>query len=82
MAAENKSPRPGREIGDYLTYLLVLLLGLLGPVMARSAHDIEIFVFGVSLFLFAALFLYTEYRRSVTVAEAARIDARKVSGHE
>jgi hypothetical protein len=70
------------EAGDYVTWVLVVLLGLLGPVMAHGARDNEIYVFGLSLFGFAAAFLFFEVKRHYDMKDAAREAAGAEAHHE
>ena len=44
------------EVSDIVVGVLVLVLGLIGLKMASGALDDEIYVFGLSMALFAALF--------------------------
>jgi hypothetical protein len=44
------------EVSDIVVGVLVLVLGLVGLVMASGALDNEIYVFGLSLAGFAAIF--------------------------
>ncbi len=79
MAAQQEPFKPPpHEIGNFVAYLLAILVGALGPVLARSARDDEMFVFGLSLFAFAAAFLFAELKRHYDIADAVR-DARTAS---
>jgi hypothetical protein len=83
MSVEPSSPpRTTHEAGDYVTWLLVILLGLLGPVMAHGARDNEIYVFGLSLFGFSAAFLFFEVKRHYDMKDTARAAARNGAPHE
>jgi membrane protease YdiL (CAAX protease family) len=77
--------RTRREYGDYVTWLLVAALGLLGPVLAHGARDNEIYIFGLSLFGFSVAFLFFEMKRHFDLADAAKAatDAAPTgTGHE
>jgi hypothetical protein len=81
MAVE-PTPRRRREIGDYITYVLVALLGLLGPYLAHGARDNEIYIFGLSLFAFAAAFLFIDIKRHYDLADHAKESAKAGEPHE
>jgi hypothetical protein len=67
--------RTTHEEGDYVTWALVALLGMLGPIMAHQARDNEIYVFGLSLFAFSAVFLFFEIKRHYDMIDSARDEA-------
>ncbi len=62
----------GIDIGDILVGLLVGILGLVGLIMASGALDNEIYIFGLSLALFAVLFEFGLVRRHFDKAAIAR----------
>ena len=78
-AAKDEFKPPPHEIGNFVAYGLAILALVLGPVMARGARDDEIYVFGLSLFGFAALFLFSELKGHFDIADAAHA-ARRGSG--
>jgi uncharacterized membrane protein YtjA (UPF0391 family) len=57
---------------DLLVGLLVAALGLTGLAMASGAWDDEMFVFGLSLFVFACLFVLGVIRSHFDKQEVAR----------
>jgi hypothetical protein len=59
------------EVSDIVVGVLVLVLGLIGLKMASGALDDEIYVFGLSMALFAALFEFGLIRRYFDRKEAA-----------
>jgi hypothetical protein len=69
-------------VGDYFTWLLVVLLGVLGPIMAHGARDTEIYIFGLSLFGFAAAFLFFEVKRHYDMKDAASETLSPGANHE
>ena len=59
------------EVSDIVVGVLVLALGLIGLKMASGALDDEIYVFGLSMALFAVLFEFGLIRRYFDRKEAA-----------
>ena len=59
-------------ISEIVVGLLVLVLGLIGLVLASGALDGEIFIFGLSLAVFAAVFELGLIRRHFDRAEMGR----------
>jgi hypothetical protein len=57
------------EPGDIVTGLLMLVAGLTGLVLASGATDNEMYVFGLSLAGFAAVFIVGLIRRHFDKAE-------------
>jgi hypothetical protein len=73
--------RGTHERGDYVTWAMVTLLGMLGPVIAHGARDDEMYLFGLSLFGFCATFLFFEVKRHYDMIDTARaIAAVPVAG--
>jgi hypothetical protein len=64
------------RIGDLLVGLLVLVLGLAGLFLASGALDDEIYIFGLGLALFAAVFDIGLVKRHYDRVEAARAEAK------
>ena len=60
------------EPSDFIVGLLVAVFGLVGLIMASGAWDDEMFVFGLSLFVFACLFDLGLVRRHFDKQEVAR----------
>ena len=60
------------EPSDLIVGLLVAVFGLAGLIMASGAWDDEIFVFGLSLFVFSCLFELGLVRRHFDRRELAR----------
>lgn len=58
------------EKGDLIVGALVTVFGLIGLVLASGATDSEIYVFGLSLAGFAAVFVVGLIRRHYDKAEA------------
>jgi hypothetical protein len=81
MAIET-TKRSQQEIGDYVAYLLVILVGLLGPYLAHGARDSEIYIFGLGMFAFAVGFIFLEVKRHYDLADDARATAKAASPHE
>jgi len=65
-------------ISDFIIGCLLAVSGLLGLFMAAGATDDGIYVFGLSLFAFACVFIIGQVRRHFDQADAARAGA---SGH-
>ena len=63
------------EVGDLVVGLLVAVLGLIGLVLASGALDDEMYLFGLSLAGFAALFELGLIRRHFDRQEAVRVHA-------
>src|SRR6516162_4632674 len=53
---ESSAEQAMEEVSDIVVGVLVLVLGLIGLKMASGALDDEIYVFGLSMALFAVLF--------------------------
>lgn len=67
------------ETGDLVAGAIMLVAGLLGLILASSATDNEMYVFGLSLAAFAAVFVVGLIRRHYDKAEAhARGENRHV----
>ena len=60
------------EPGDLIVGLLMTALGLVGLFLAAGAMDDEMYVFGISLFGFACVFVLGLVRRHFDKAEARR----------
>lgn len=60
------------QTGDLAVGLLVLVLGLVGLVMASGALDDGIYVFGLSLAVFAVIFNFGLVRRHYDRQDARR----------
>lgn len=60
------------QTSDLVVGLLVLILGLVGLVMASGALDDAIYVFGLSLAGFAALFIIGLVKRHFDRQDAMR----------
>jgi uncharacterized membrane protein len=60
------------EPSDFIVGLLVAVFGLFGLFMASGAWDDEMFVFGLSLFVFTCLFDLGLVRRHFDKQEVAR----------
>ena len=58
------------EIGDLIVGAAMLLFGLIGLILASGATDNEMYVFGLSLAGFAAVFVVGLIRRHYDKAEA------------
>jgi len=64
------------NLGDIIVGAFVALLGLIGLVLAGGALDQEIYLFGLSLFVFAVVFDWGLLLKSVQRAELARAGER------
>jgi len=60
------------EAGDIVVGVMMALLGLLGLILGAGAADDAMYVFGLSLFAFACLFVLGQIRRHYDRADAAR----------
>jgi hypothetical protein len=60
------------EPGDLIVGLLMSALGLIGLILASGAMDEEMYVFGLSLFGFACVFVLGLVRRHFDKAGARR----------
>jgi len=60
------------EAGDIVVGVMMVLLGLLGLSLAAGAVDDGMYVFGLSLFAFACLFVLGQIRRHYDRVDAAR----------
>ena len=63
------------EVSDIVVGLLMLVLGLIGLKLASGALDDEIYLFGLSLAGFAAVFEFGLIRRYFDRKDAARVQA-------
>jgi hypothetical protein len=66
----------GMNLGDIIIGGFVAVLGLIGLVLAGGALDNEIYVFGLSLFVFAVVFDWGLILKSLRRAERAQAEAR------
>jgi hypothetical protein len=57
------------EAGDLIVGIMVSVFGLLGLILASGATDNEMYVFGLSLTAFAAVFVMGLVRRHYDKAE-------------
>lgn len=62
----------GIEIGDLIIGLLMLVFSLVGLFLAAGAHDNEMYVFGLSLAGWGAVFIFGLLRRYFDRRDAAR----------
>jgi hypothetical protein len=60
------------EPSDLIVGLLMTAFGLIGLILASGAYDDEMYVFGLSLFGFACVFVTGLVRRHFDRQEAAR----------
>jgi hypothetical protein len=63
----------GIEIGDLVIGLLMLAFSLVGLFLAAGAHDNEIYVFGLSLAGWGAVFIFGLLHRHFDRRDAMRI---------
>ena len=63
------------NLGDIVVGVFVALLGLVGLVLASGALDQEIYVFGLSLVVFAGAFNWLLALKVIRRIEAARLAA-------
>ena len=68
------------EPSDLIVGLLMSAFGLIGLVLAAGAWDNEMYVFGLSLFGFACVFVLGLVRRHFDKREAARAAVRVRGG--
>jgi hypothetical protein len=64
------------EPSDLIVGLMMLLFGIVGLILAAGAVDDEMYVFGLSLFAFACLFIVGQLRHHFDRRDAARVAAR------
>lgn len=64
------------EASDLIIGLLMAALGLLGLLLASGAHDVEIYLFGLSLAGWAVVFVFGLIRRHYDRIDAALAVAR------
>ncbi len=64
------------EPGDLVIGIMMGVFGLLGLYLASRALDDEMYVFGLSLAVFAGLFLFGMVRRHYDRVDEARAAAR------
>lgn len=64
------------EVGDVFAFILMGVLGLVGLILASGAQDNEMYLFGMSLFAFALLFLFGYLKRHFDRRDALRASAR------
>lgn len=69
------------QASDVIVGLMMSVFGILGLVLAAHAHDIEMYIFGLSLAALAVLFIGGQVRRHFNVQEAAAAARREV-GHD
>ena len=62
---------------DLIVGLLMAALGLVGLILASGAMDDEMFVFGLSLFGFACVFVLGLVRRHFDKLETARAERER-----
>jgi membrane protein involved in colicin uptake len=65
------------QVSDLLVGLLVLVLGLVGLYLASGALDDEIYIFGLGLALFAAVFDIGLVKRHYDRMQAAQAEAKR-----
>ncbi len=64
------------EPSDLIVGLMMLVFGVVGLILAAGAVDDEIYVFGLSLFAFACLFIIGQIRHHHDRRDAARVAIR------
>jgi hypothetical protein len=60
---------------------MMLLFGIVGLILAAGAVDDEMYVFGLSLFAFACLFIIGQVRHHHDRRDAARAAVRAAGEH-
>ncbi len=71
------------EPSDLIVGLMMVVFGVVGLILAAGAVDDEMYVFGLSLFAFACLFIIGQIRHHFDRRDAARVAARaKGARHE
>ncbi len=63
--------------GDLIIGLMMTAFGIIGLLLASGAMDDEMFVFGLSLFGFACVFVLGLLRRHFDRLEAVRAESRR-----
>ncbi len=64
------------EPSDLIVGLMMLGFGIVGLILAAGAVDDEMYVFGLSLFGFACLFVIGQIRHHFDRRDAARVAVR------
>src|SRR5208282_4356312 len=64
------------EPSDLIVGLMMLAFGVVGLILAAGAVDDEMYVFGLSLFAFACLFIIGQIRHHFDRRDAALVAAR------
>ncbi len=65
------------EASDIVVGLLMAVFAIIGLLLGAGAMDDEMYIFGISLFLFAVLFIFGQIRRYYD-----RADARRTAKHD
>lgn len=68
------------EASDLIIGLMMAVFAVIGLVLGAGAVDNEMYVFGLSLFAFACVFLFGLIRTHYNRMEAARVAARRGDG--
>ena len=64
------------EPSDLIVGLMMLVFGVVGLILAAGAVDDEMYVFGLSLFGFACLFIIGQIRHHFDRRDTARVAVR------
>lgn len=72
MGLVRSEMRMAIDVGDLLVGLMMAVLGLVGLVLTSGATDNAIYIFGLSLFGFAVVFILGLIRRHYDKQEALR----------
>jgi len=64
------------EVSDVIVGILMIVFGVLGLFIAAGAMDIEMYVFGLGLFILAVCFVFGQVRRVSGARRAAHAEAR------
>jgi hypothetical protein len=65
------------EASEIIVGLMMVIFGLIGLVLGAGAVDDEMYVFGLSLFVFACVFIFGMLRQHYNRRDAARAAARR-----
>jgi Zn-dependent membrane protease YugP len=65
----------------WLAGAMVALLGLVGLFMSSGARDNAVYLFGLGLFAFAVLFIFSQVRQAFDAAERSERDSSNPNDH-
>ena len=69
-----------RGTARWLAGAMVVILGLIGLFMSSGARDNAVYWFGLALFAFAVLFVFSQVRQAFDAAERTESDSASPPG--